>query len=239
MKRNAIRLTESDLHRVIKESVKTILNEMDWRTLDNAAKTAEERFKSETNPYKKDKLYHQMVNLRQKAKEAHDKRFPDFHELTDKFQRNIAFNDNLSSLMNGYTGKEGEKYDKDKGTIEKINQNGRVNMEIGKDIDQKTPLTPSERKRLERDTKEHSAYFRGEQEYRNGKWRQKWTKDPDEIEKERLESLEAKQRKARETAEYVRMRDHQENLRKQQEKQEYEDGRNSRSIWQRIKDSVL
>ena len=33
-----IRLTESDLHRVIKESVKQCLTELDWRTYANAAK---------------------------------------------------------------------------------------------------------------------------------------------------------------------------------------------------------
>ena len=36
--KKVIRLTESDLHRVIKESVKQVMNELDWRTYDNAAR---------------------------------------------------------------------------------------------------------------------------------------------------------------------------------------------------------
>ena len=38
-----IRLTESDLHRVIKESVNKVLTELDWRTYANAAKKAKEQ----------------------------------------------------------------------------------------------------------------------------------------------------------------------------------------------------
>ena len=41
MKRT-IRLTESDLHNIIKESVNTILSELDWKTGMNAARKAEE-----------------------------------------------------------------------------------------------------------------------------------------------------------------------------------------------------
>ena len=33
-----IRLTESELHRLIKESVNNILSELDWKTYANAAK---------------------------------------------------------------------------------------------------------------------------------------------------------------------------------------------------------
>lgn len=36
--KKVIRLTESDLHRIIKESVNNILTELDWRTYANAAK---------------------------------------------------------------------------------------------------------------------------------------------------------------------------------------------------------
>ena len=35
---SVIRLTESDLHRIVKESVQKILTEMDWKTYANAAK---------------------------------------------------------------------------------------------------------------------------------------------------------------------------------------------------------
>ena len=38
-----IRLTESDLHNIIKESVKTIINEMDWKTYMNASRKRKEQ----------------------------------------------------------------------------------------------------------------------------------------------------------------------------------------------------
>jgi hypothetical protein len=40
MKKKLIRLTESDLHNIIKESVRTALNELDWKTLANAEEKA-------------------------------------------------------------------------------------------------------------------------------------------------------------------------------------------------------
>lgn len=43
MKRT-IRLTEADLHRVIKESVKQCLTELDWKTYQNAAEKAYGRY---------------------------------------------------------------------------------------------------------------------------------------------------------------------------------------------------
>ena len=42
--KKTIRLTESDLHRVIKESVKQCLTELDWKTYQNAAEKAYDRY---------------------------------------------------------------------------------------------------------------------------------------------------------------------------------------------------
>ena len=43
MNKKLIRLTESDLHKVIKESVNKVLTELDWKTYANAAKKAREQ----------------------------------------------------------------------------------------------------------------------------------------------------------------------------------------------------
>ena len=40
MNKKFIRLTESDLHKIIKESVSRVLNEMDWKTYMNASRKA-------------------------------------------------------------------------------------------------------------------------------------------------------------------------------------------------------
>ena len=41
MRKNRIKLTESQLHKIIKESVRQMLSELDWKTLDNAARKRE------------------------------------------------------------------------------------------------------------------------------------------------------------------------------------------------------
>lgn len=41
--RKLVRLTESDLHRIVKESVNRVLTELDWKTYANAARKADER----------------------------------------------------------------------------------------------------------------------------------------------------------------------------------------------------
>lgn len=40
MNKKLIRLTESDLHRIVKESVNKVLNEIDWRTIETAKNKA-------------------------------------------------------------------------------------------------------------------------------------------------------------------------------------------------------
>ena len=38
MDKQVIKITESDLHKIVKESVNKVLTELDWRTYANAAK---------------------------------------------------------------------------------------------------------------------------------------------------------------------------------------------------------
>lgn len=49
--KKTIRLTESDLHKVIKESVNILLNEMDWRSYEEFAKKADEESRRTDNPF--------------------------------------------------------------------------------------------------------------------------------------------------------------------------------------------
>ena len=58
MAKKIVKLTENDLHKIIKESVKNILSEIDWRTLDQAEKKAElEAERARTAPEKRLKTY--------------------------------------------------------------------------------------------------------------------------------------------------------------------------------------
>ena len=58
MNKNRIRLTESQLHSIIKESVKQVLSELDWKTYANAANKRQ----AQGNWQSADSLRDQMVN---------------------------------------------------------------------------------------------------------------------------------------------------------------------------------
>lgn len=71
MKRT-IKLTENDLHNIIKESVNHILSELDWRTYQSAAEKANDRAHSLSNSddiEEKQKRRRQARNLHNMAKE--------------------------------------------------------------------------------------------------------------------------------------------------------------------------
>ena len=86
MSKKIIRLTENDLHRVIKESVKQCLTELDWKTYANAEKKARDRGtdywreKGETFP----NTVHKAVGQRQRAE-----RFG--HAAKDAFDRDFGY----------------------------------------------------------------------------------------------------------------------------------------------------
>ena len=67
MEQKIIRLTESELHNVIKESVQNILNELDYKTYANAAKKLRSQLSAETDPQKKKELFDRYYNMKQYA----------------------------------------------------------------------------------------------------------------------------------------------------------------------------
>ena len=69
MKKNRIRLTESQLHKVIKESVKQVLSELDWKTYANAAEKAKERWSNTFDDKKSRQKYRDMWDKFDKASE--------------------------------------------------------------------------------------------------------------------------------------------------------------------------
>ena len=64
-KKQVIRLTEGDLHRIIKESVDNILSELDWKTYANAAK---KRYQQSKEKPQDRKLFDKAYKLGKKAK---------------------------------------------------------------------------------------------------------------------------------------------------------------------------
>ena len=76
-----IRLTENQLHRVIKESVKKILTELDWKTYQNAAKKA--HLKAYDDYDKEDPNFEKYRNKSSKFSDS----------ATDSFMRDHGYDD--------------------------------------------------------------------------------------------------------------------------------------------------
>ena len=103
-----VRLTESDLHGIIRNSVNKILSELDWRTYANAANKSAERQKDYKEKSKEKKWYDSILPSR--ARKRQDK----FLNLADKEKdrsrrfasaANKAVKDRL-----GYKSKNGFEY---------------------------------------------------------------------------------------------------------------------------------
>ena len=68
--KNMVRLTESQLHNVINESVKQVLSELNWKTLYNAEKKAYEKWKNADNFNKGTRYYNLIPKLRKARQKA-------------------------------------------------------------------------------------------------------------------------------------------------------------------------
>ena len=88
--RNKVRLTESQLHNVIKESVKQVLSELDWKTYQNAAKKS--HLKALDNDDMSNNEYYNELDRNRRFRQAAE----------DAFNRDYGTNDTkLHSYMHG------------------------------------------------------------------------------------------------------------------------------------------
>lgn len=87
-KYSTIRLTESDLHRLIKESVNEILSELDWRTYANAVRKAKEKAEKAPDIYEKKRRSNQASSFRKASDEAYSKQY-NLKDYDDLKYRNI------------------------------------------------------------------------------------------------------------------------------------------------------
>ena len=77
-KKQIIRLTEKDLHNIIKESVNNILSELDWKTYQNAAETSYSRALDKDIFYDRDKFDKEM-NRSERFSDAAERAFHKVH----------------------------------------------------------------------------------------------------------------------------------------------------------------
>ena len=144
MKKNLIRLTESDLHRIIKESINNVLTELDWRTLANA----------------EDKAMDKAIN----AKSEPERKL-------STMQANNFRNAKLKKQQDMYDGIDSVIYDTEHRypASKTVDDNGEKRFFSDRGFGkERTSL----RKQLGGASK-IAQFNRGEDEYRNGKWQKK------------------------------------------------------------------
>ena len=81
MKKNRIRLTESQLHNIIKESVRQMLSELDWKTYASAAEKSNRRY-FEKGHNKKD--LRRVGKFSDAAVKAFKEKYPEVVNQTDR-----------------------------------------------------------------------------------------------------------------------------------------------------------
>lgn len=70
-----IKLTESELHRIVKESVQEVLNELDWRTYDNARGKALDKADNTDNVYEKQRRINQANDFSSASTKGYSKQY--------------------------------------------------------------------------------------------------------------------------------------------------------------------
>ena len=96
-----VRLTEGQLHNVIRESVSQILNELDWKTYDNAFWGKEKRLIKNQNDLDKYKYGREIWPLDDAAQEAKYRKYPHLKSALNK----------LGDTDEPLTPEEQEEYD--------------------------------------------------------------------------------------------------------------------------------
>lgn len=68
-----IKLTESELKRIVTESVQEILQELDWRTYDSARAKAQEKADSTDNRFEKQRRQNQAKDFTKASSDRYNK----------------------------------------------------------------------------------------------------------------------------------------------------------------------
>lgn len=80
MKKQLVKLTESDLHNIIKESVKSILSELDWRTYHRAALKDYDKNRAKKFAAMRDKLFNDQYEYSDNANGNHIRMQGDYND---------------------------------------------------------------------------------------------------------------------------------------------------------------
>jgi hypothetical protein len=148
MRKKIIRLSESDLRNVIKESVNSIISELNWRTYASAADKAYAKGKEEKTPEERHLRDHQAAKFHHAAKKGMEKQY-DGVNMGNYDDRNI---------QPSY-----KRVDNDGNTVGFLKNNFTY-------LDNVVPVSKDKQVRGSADI---ARFRRGGDEYVDGKWRKK------------------------------------------------------------------
>lgn len=103
-----VRLTEGDLHNIIRESVNNIIQELDWRTYANAANKSAERQKDYKEKSKEKKWYDSILPSRARKRQGKISNLAD--KENDRSRRFASAANKAVKDQLGYKSKNGFEY---------------------------------------------------------------------------------------------------------------------------------
>lgn len=167
--KQTIRLTENELHNIIKESVNNILSELDWRTAENAADVADKKANSnKINDYDKLKYERQKHKFRNYAQKRYNTQYGFPEDFDNNWKRNNE---------KAYRIKHDDEWIIDPETNK---AKSRYHNSYVIDIPQEFHPTNGQLKQLSKRQHDIEDFYGNKSEYRSGKWRPKNVIEPDE-----------------------------------------------------------
>jgi hypothetical protein len=174
MKRR-IRLTESDLHNIIKESVNNILTELDWRTAERAGEIASKKASHfDTNRYDKIRYDRQADKFFDYSRKKNNTQYGFPEDFDNNWEKN---NEEAKEMKNG----KDYEYNPETNKARPINQYGKpIDYNWWMTVPKEFHPTQGQLKKLSQRDTDTRDYYNNKSEYRNGKWRRKGVIDKDE-----------------------------------------------------------
>lgn len=171
--KQTIRLTESQLNKIIKESVKNILTELDWRTAKAAAKAAGDKSFYSDNEYDSERRMKQSNKFHEYARKKYNTQYGLPADLKNNWKER---NKEAKEMKNS------KDWEYDPATNKaRLLRNGKpVEYDWWQDVPKEFHPTQGQLKKLSQRHNDTQNFDNKKSEYRNGKWRTKDVLDKDE-----------------------------------------------------------
>lgn len=173
--KQTIRLTENELHNLIKESVNNLLSELDWRTAYRAGLNALNKAGHyDTNHYDTIKYHRQADKFLKYANKKRNTQYGFPEDFDDDWEKNT---EKAQQMKNG----KDYEYDPETNKARPLDDDGKpIYYHWWMKVPQEFYPTQGQLKKLAQRDKDIKDFNNGKSEYRNGKWRRKGVVDKDE-----------------------------------------------------------